>query len=479
MPSRWADRLRYALTYRLAIWYAVLFVTSAIALVGLTYALLSQSLQARDHEVIVSTLERYATEYETGGLASLNRAISSDRVEGRHERLLVRVLGGGAEAIFFNVPAGWSQFELTRLNDVDAGSTTSWISLPGRHERTVLEVASRRLPDGTLMQIGRSSDARDELLSHFRARVLTVLLCIVVIAVAGGALLTHVGLAPVRALAATVRAVIETGRLEARVPIRSSGDALGELGGQVNGMLDRIQGLIEGMRGALDNVAHDLRTPLMRLRSVVESALGSDDLAVAQSGLVRALEETERVSDTLTALMDISEAETGTLRLVREPLSLAEVVDEARDLYADLAEDKHVALTARVPPDLVLIADRSRLRQVVANLLDNAVKYTPEGGRVEVEGLADGNEATLNVRDTGIGIAGGELPHVWERLYRGDASRSERGLGLGLSLVKAVVTAHGGRVNVSSRPGAGSVFSITLPLSGAAPGPVRHPSAPR
>jgi len=128
-----------------------------------------------------------------------------------------------------------------------------------------------------------------------------------------------------------------------------------------------------------------------------------------------------------------------------------------------VAEDKGVDLRASVPRDIGVFVDRARFRQVVANLLDNAVKYTPAGGRVEVEAGAVGGRVELRVRDTGVGITAADQPRVWDRLYRGDASRRERGLGLGLSLVKAIVEAHGGRVALESAPGRGSLFSVVLP----------------
>ena len=463
MSSRWLDRLRYAFSFRLALWYGVLFVASASALVGLTYLLLARSLEASDHQVIQSTLERYATEYQSAGLAGLNRAIGVDRMAGRHERLFVRVVGRSAEAIFFNIPVGWQDFDLAVLDRADAAGGVSWMKLPGRTGTSVLEVASTRLGDGTLFQVGRSSDARDELLGHFRSRVLLVLASILTIAVLGGAVLTWIGLAPVRSLASTAGTIIHTGALTSRVAVGQTGDALDELGALVNEMLDRIQALIAAMRGTLDDVAHDLRTPLMRLRGVAETALASDDPAAAREGLERALEEVERIDATLTALMDVSEAETGAMRLNRERIPLADVVREACDLYSDLAEEKGVELRTAVPDTLVVAVDRARFRQVVANLLDNAVKYTPPGGRVDVEADAVGGHVNLRVRDTGAGITEADQPRVWDRLYRGDASRRERGLGLGLSLVKAIVEAHGGRVVLQSAPGRGSVFSVVLP----------------
>ena len=468
MSSR-RDRLRYALSFRLALWYGVLFVVSALALVAITYALLAQSLKARDHELIRSTLERYADEYAGGGLSALNRVISTDRVEGRHEQLFVRVLARGSEAIFFNIPSDASDFDVGRLPERHGLDSSWWESLTSPRRRAVLEVASARLPDGTLVQVGKSSDARDELLGHFRSRVELVFVCILTIAVLGATLLNSLGLKPVRDLAATVRTIVQTGKLDSRVTVEQTGDALDELGVLVNGMLDRIQALIASMRGALDNVAHDLRTPLMRLRGVAESALISNDPAAAREALARTLEEVDRVAATLTTLMDISEAETGAMRLTLEPVRLGHVAREAAELYDDLADEKHITLENRVDESIELTADHARLRQVLANLIDNAVKYTPGGGQVVVDATVQGKDVVVEVRDTGPGIPESETERVWERLYRGDASRSERGLGLGLSLVKAIVEAHGGRVGLRSTPGDGSVFVFALPRAPASP----------
>ena len=165
----------------------------------------------------------------------------------------------------------------------------------------------------------------------------------------------------------------------------------------------------------------------------------------------------------LNTLMDISEAESGALQLRREPVPLAEVARRALDLYRDVADAKGVTLSADTRADVVVVADRTRLEQVAANLIDNAVKYTPAGGHVEVDVVRDRDRALLRVRDTGIGIPPEDLPRIWGRLFRGDSSRTERGLGLGLSLVKAIVEAHGGRVEATSTVGRGSSFTVALP----------------
>jgi signal transduction histidine kinase len=464
MSSRWRDYLRHAFTLRLGLWYAALFIVSAITLLVFTYVLLARALAAEDHEVLESMLSRYAIEYERAGLAGLQRLIDADAGEGLHERLLVRVVNDQRELVYFATPPGWGAFDLSIL-DQPAALRSGWTTLANPPDGTVLEVGAIDLRDGVTVQVGRSSHVRDELLGHFRARGLEIMILIAIVAAAGGGLLTYVGLAPLRALDATLRSLLRTGRFDARVETQGSADPLDELGTLVNGMLGRIQTLLAGMRGALDNVAHDLRTPLTRFRNVAEAALVGGDPVATREGLARALEEADRVNATLTALMDISEAETGTMKLVPERLRLEELAREALALYADEAEDKGIAIGSTIESSLELVADRTRVRQVLANLIENAVKYTDRGGRVDIEAGASDGFATMTVRDTGIGISAADLPHVWDRLYRADTSRSARGLGLGLSLVKAIVEAHGGHVGVSSSPGAGSAFSVKLPAS--------------
>ncbi len=465
MSSRPSDSPAHALGVRLATWYACLFVGSSLAIAAVTYLLLASSLRQRDRELVQSTLLNYATQYTQGGVRALDRAIRTDQAASRHEALFVRVLDADRELVFFSQAGEWSDFDLSQLGRADRGNRQWWASVPGRRAAITLEVASAVLPDGTLLQVGKSTETRDEMLARFRTTLLVTLTLIVLAGVVGGTALTRSTMAPLRELAEVVQTILETGRFETRVPVSGTRDPLDRLGGLFNAMLDRIGALVAGMRGSLDNVAHDLRTPMTRLRTTAERALeeGPANVERYRDALADCLEESDRVSQMLNTLMDISEAETGVMKLEIEPLEVAEALRDGLDLYADVAEDRGVELRLEVPSGLRVTADRNRLRQVIANLLDNAVKYTPSGGHVVACARGQGDEVAIEIADTGSGIAADDLPRIWDRLYRGDRSRSERGLGLGLSLVRAVVQAHNGRVEARSTPGAGSTFTVYLP----------------
>jgi signal transduction histidine kinase len=435
-----------------------------VVLLGLAYLLVSSSLERKDREIIEGELAELTALYRASGVAGVRDFLGLQDVAATTEPFVVRVLAADGTAVFVWRPPKLATVGVAQLRAVPPAPEGRWtlIEFPGAG--IALEMTSTTLSDGGRLEVGGTTGDRERLLESFRRVAVLVLMPVLVLGAVGGALLARSALRPIRHIVHAVRAVSE-GEMKTRVPARQTDDELDELIRLFNGMLDRIAALMEGMRSALDSVAHELRTPMMRIRGTAELALTAADRPEAvRQAIGECLEEVDQLLGMLNTLMDISEAEAGALKLRLEPVQLAAVVDEMVELYQVVAQEKKITLSTATAADSEVLADRNRLRQVVANLLDNAIKYTAPGGRVEVSTSRDARGAVLQVRDTGIGIRAAEVARIWERLYRGDDGRAEPGLGLGLSLVRAVVQAHRGSIEVSSVHGAGSTFTVVLPL---------------
>ena len=379
----------------------------------------------------------------------------------RFEPFLVRVADEQNNTLFFRLT---DPEEHGAVQALEKEIQPDWSILP--LSDTEVLVATMYSHDGAILQTGRSSRRQQLFLDHFRHECAVILLLIFVLSVGGGAFLAYRALEPLYRVTDTAIAIIKTGNVSARLQEVPHAGELRELVFWFNRMLDRIESLIRDMRDAIDNVAHDLRTPLTRLRGIAEVALRKPaDTALAREALADCVEEADRIITLLNTLMDISEIETGTMRLVLQPTDFPALVRQAAEIYSETAEEKGVALKIEVGPGFVAQIDANRMRQAVANVIDNAIKYTPEGGCVRVTARECDGDAICVVDDTGPGIPPEEIDRIWTRLYRGDASRSQRGLGLGLSLVAATVSMHRGKAEVFSEPEHGARFTLRVPCA--------------
>jgi heavy metal sensor kinase len=447
--------------FRLTVWYSGIFILSAFILFGIAYFVLSSSLKRRDQQAIQVKLKELSVLYQTGGMEFLEREITIEQKFEKRSPFFIRLAGEMNRTLYLKIPYQWTEFNLKALENKLPGE--NWIRLPAAHSKTKLEVASVRLSDNYLLQVGQSTEDRENILRHFREIFVFVTIPLMIIGFTGGIFLAFRALQPIRELIAAIRS-IDTGKMDARVPSPQTGDEFDELSMLFNGMVEKIEMLINSMRESLDNVAHDLRTPMTRLRGIAEMALRSNhSSAEYKEALADCMEESERILMMLNALMDISEAETGVMKLDRKAVDISALIDEILDMYRYVAEEKDIALHVDAPDGIFTLADPVRMRQVLGNLLDNAIKYTPCGGRIDIKTRRDSQVILIIIQDAGAGIFPEALPRIWDRLYRSDQSRSQRGLGLGLSLVKAIVEAHNGRVEVVSHPGTGTTFTVSLP----------------
>jgi signal transduction histidine kinase len=434
-----------------------------LVLFGLTYFLLASSLREQDQDIIETKLQALSVQYEAGGMGDLRKEVAIEKDLKKKDPFLVRVASEKNETLFINFPYRSMEFDFRDLEKIPLQGGGQWVLLRARTGRTVFEIATSELLDGNVLQVGKSSKDRERILLNFRRIFTIVIFPLLGLGITGGIFLAIRAFRPIRHLIETVRSVVG-GKLETRVPISRTGDELDELAKLFNGMLEKIEALIKGMRDSLDNVAHDLRTPMARLRAGAEAALLSgQNMDVYREALADSIDESDQILKMLNTLMDISEAETGVMKLDLKVFDLTTIIEETVEVYRYLAEEKNLTIHQTVTSNLCLKADPHRVRQVIGNLLDNAIKYTPVGGKVVLNAHVDGKDTIITVKDTGIGIPPEDLPRIWDRLFRGDQSRSSRGLGLGLSLVKAVIEAHGGKVKAMSESGRGSLFTICLP----------------
>jgi signal transduction histidine kinase len=302
--------------------------------------------------------------------------------------------------------------------------------------------------------------------------MLAVAPLILVLAAGMGYLLSARALQPVTRMIDELEAISDGRSLHRRLPVLASADELGRLSAALNSLLARLETSFTALRRFVADASHELKTPLTVMRAGVERALTSQKAAPELLvPLEETLQELRRMTELVDALLTLARVDEGRMELHREPVDLGEVMQEVHETTQMLGEEAGVEVTLDVPSDSVMVeGDPGRLRQLVMNLATNAVKYTPAGGHVWLSLTGTAQAATIAVRDTGIGIAPGDVGRVFDRFWRADPARSRTGerpgIGLGLSISRWIAEAHGGSIGLTSRPGRGSTFTVTLPRAG-------------
>jgi heavy metal sensor kinase len=302
-------------------------------------------------------------------------------------------------------------------------------------------------------------------LDAFKGIFITTMTFLIVFAAGVGWFMARRAVSGVEAITRTAQK-ITGGTLEERVPVKARGDEIDQLAITFNQMLDRIQTLVTEIKEMSDNIAHDLKSPITRIRGIAEVTLtGEKSMGEYEGMAASTIEECDRLLDMINTMLMISKTESGVNKLSHEEIDLAGLIREACELFEPTAEDKGVTLGGDVPNKSHLIGDTRMIQRMLSNLLDNAIKYTPSGGSVTVSITENETDVLVSVKDTGCGISPSELPRIFERFYRCDQSRSQSGIGLGLSLARAIARAHGGEITATSLLNHGSTFTVTLPKS--------------
>lgn len=468
--------LRLSTTVRLTVLYTAITVVVVASILALAFLALYRTLQQDDLLDARGRILGYWAQYQTSDLTTLIEDIGVANVLTGDRPYFVRIANTANDTVYLSYPQAWEPFRMERLSLAELDPDIVHVLSSPRHDY-VLEVSGAWLDDDYFLQLGLSSDVRSRLLSLFRRNVSLIALGVILLGSAAGLVIATRALRPIAQVTSVAETIIATGKLDSRVEEGTGGAELDQLVAVLNRMFARIERLVDGMRSTVDMVAHDLRTPITRLRARAELAIRSGSPEDAAEALGETVEQADELLRLVNTLLEITEAEGGVMHLTPSRFNVATLIAEVFALYDLAAEDRQIDLAYDGPSELDLCGDRVRIRQVVANLVDNAVKYCRRGGTVTVVGAPGGAPAvgadagaagagggvTLSVTDTGPGIPPGELERVWDRMYRGPVQPSDTGFGLGLSLVRAVVTAHGGEVSAQSEPGTGATFTVAIP----------------
>jgi len=463
-------------TFKLTLVYLTVFALFAAFLLGYFALNTRRLITEQITETVNAEITGLSEQYRLGGIRRLVIVVDARARRPGSSLYLVTTFNG--DALAGNVTAlapgildnpGWTETAYRRLDEAEAPARPAHPSHP-EHEALVRVF---QLPGGFRLLVGRDLEERERIYRIVLAAGRWSVAIVIVLGLAGGLFVSRRVLARVDAMTETTKTIMK-GDLSGRLPVAGTGDELDRLAQNLNAMLERIEALMQGLKEVSDNIAHDLKTPLTRLRNRAEQALrSSHNDAEYRTALEATIEESDGLIRTFNALLMIARAESGQARDDMNEFDAAEIAHDVGELYEPLAEEKGIALKVEADAPARLKGNRELISQALANLVDNAIKYVEPQAiaangaapEIVVRALNSGDRILLTVADTGPGIPLADRAHVVERFVRLEQSRSQPGSGLGLSLASAVARLHGGELTLEdNHPGLKSV--IALPRGG-------------
>jgi heavy metal sensor kinase len=460
-------KFRHSLAFRLTLWYAGIFTVSSCMAFLFFYLLITSVIRERTDQDLSEQAGRFSRLLSMNGIDEVKRFAIIEAQAAGERKIFSRLLSLRGAVFSSSNMSYWRDIgiEPKAIQKLVQGSSVVFdtIVLPERKDR--VRILYRIIGPGVILQLGQSMENYTRVTDTFKRIFVTTMVFLLIVAALIGWFMARQALSGVGELTRTASHISSGGSLEERVPANPRGDEIALLASTFNQMLDRIQNLVMGIKEMSDNIAHDLKSPVTRIRGIAEVTLTTEaTLDDYKQMAASSIEECDRLLDMIDTMLVISETEAGVGKLRQEKVDLAEVIRDACELFHPLAEDKGITLRCHVPGTFTLLGDTRMIQRMIANLLDNAIKYNSPDGSVDITVQTQGEKwVAVSVKDTGTGISEKDLPHIFERFYRGDPSRPQTGNGLGLSLAQAIAQAHGGKIDVESSPGRGSVFITTLP----------------
>ncbi|MEJ2282825.1 MAG: HAMP domain-containing sensor histidine kinase [Desulfobacterales bacterium] len=457
--------LENSLLFRLTVLYTLAFTLLAIIGFGVFYYQVYVATMDRiDEDLLENEIEYYSAYLARSGLEGLKKRLIEDAEPEDPQEEFYRIIDFNGNVLAVSDMSAWGPVDITdvvlklKRNEINHIVQTITLADGDGKARMITAVIGSDI----ILQIGETLEEADEYLEIFR-NLFAILTGILIIASTFiGWYLAKRALRDMADVTQTAEE-ISRGSYDRRVELKGQFKEIEKLGRTFNAMLDRIQILLRSMKEINDNIAHDLRSPLARIRGIAEMTL-TDEKSINdyKDMAVNTIEECDSLIEMINTMLDITEAEAGVNGSTDEEFNIVAVIKEACELFRPIADEKGIELTYSLPDNLPFIGSKKKMQRIVTNILENAIKYTPERGRVAVSAKSENGQIRIVFNDTGVGISDDDLPHIFERFYRCDRSRPQGGVGLGLSLAKAYTDAMNGFISVTSSVKKGSTFELSF-----------------
>jgi heavy metal sensor kinase len=467
MSLRKQISFRNSLAFRLTLWYAGIFTLSSCIAFFLFYMLITSWMRNQTDQELLGQVNRFSTLLAAEGVEAVKNGAVIEAQAAGVKKVFFRLLSLNGQAFSSSNMSYWKDINVSErsIKKLLRGRNPVYETITIRGRKEEVRILYALLSPIIILQVGQAMESYSRFLDAFKGIFIVTMTFLIIVAAGIGWFTARRAVSGVEAVTWTAQK-ISGGTLEERVPVKTRGDEIDQLAITFNQMLDRIQILLTEIKEMSDNIAHDLRSPITRIRGTAEVTLTTGkSLSEYESMAASTIEECDRLLDMINTMLMISKTESGVDKLSREEVNLQGLVREACELFEPTAEDRGVTLSCEVFDRSHLVGDTRMIQRMLSNLLDNAIKYTPSGGSVRISVSENDEQVVVSVKDTGCGISSSDLPHIFERFYRCDQSRTQAGIGLGLSLAGAIARAHGGEITAASTPNQGSTFTVTLPKS--------------
>ncbi len=431
------------------------------------YFLAAQTVQGQIDQELLDNASKFSASIRRNGLMGARELAVVEAQAAGEKKIFFRLVYSTGEVFASSHMSYWKDVHVSKaaLKNLIINKTNLFetIQIPSTEQKA--RILYSYVASNAILQTGTAMDSSLKLLSAFKKVFSSAMGFIILFSAVSGWLLVRKALSSVETITKTAQN-ISGNNLDERVAGTGNKDELDLLAVTFNSMLDRIKELVNSIREMSDNIAHDLKSPITRIRGFAELALvHDDDLEEYRSMASSTIEESDRLLDMINTMLVISKAEAGETDFEFTQTNLSTMVKEACDLFTPLIEDKKIVFSHDIHENIIFTADVRMLQRAFSNLLDNAIKYTPEKGKISVSVSLKGPEVMIKIKDSGMGISPAYSERIFERFFRAESSRTSPGTGLGLSLARTIVRQHRGDISVVSQPGEGSVFMVTLPIN--------------